>query len=917
MKLKKIAQCIALIGVSSTVFAQEQADQQGEPQKVEITGSSIKRIAKEGALPVQVITKSDIERQGITSAEQLMRIISANGTGTNNMTSGNNVFGADADRLVGGASFANLRGLGPSSTLVLLNGRRVSAHGTSGKSVDLNAIPMAAVERIEILKDGASAIYGTDAIGGVINFILKTNYTGVEIAADTNITQEGGGATRRASLLAGKGTLDKDGYNVMASLTLDKADILRSSQRDFARGYQPARGLSPDTTGTPYANQLSGAGTALGTGFKLPGDPNSYLQASLLSLTGKCGTIPGMSQYDAPLWQNSTSILRSTYSCAYDYGADYVMQQPVEHANLVSRGTIQINADTKAFAELTASRAKSRAEFTPLQISTSIASKNVYPVGGPYYQDLSAYIPTFDNTKPIAYKWRANDLGNRTQETTSDNARLLLGMEGVVLGKWDYKLGVSAARSKADTQLVDGYSYTDKLYAALATGIINPWLAPGQKQTPEAMALLNSTKAYVDLQGGTTKLTQADGNISGELFQLPAGPLSIAAGFDLRRESYEFSQGIDATTILLAPGNAALPSVSRDIKAVYAETIIPITKSLELQAAVRHDQYSVIGGTTNPKLAFRYQPLEAIVFRGSVNSGFLAPSFQQLYSGQLTQELPNGADDPVQCPLHPGDPNYCSIKMDYRTGGNSALKPETSKQGSIGFVVSPMKGLTGSLDIWEIRSKNRILNRTVTQVLANYQSLLNNIVRNPDGTIDYIQAGWINAAGSQTRGADVSLHYDTESLPSGKWSFAIDGTYTNSFKYHEFEDQPYQELVGNFGTSDLYLRWKHNASITWTRGSWSVMGTQLYASGYKDQLPKGVIPPGFNPYVDAYITYGLSATYTGFKNTTITAGIQNLFNTDPPFTAHNVDDVVGAGWDPRVADPRGRAFTLNVNYKFN
>ncbi|MES2073216.1 MAG: TonB-dependent receptor [Pseudomonadota bacterium] len=913
MRLKKIAQCIALIGVSGTVFAQEQ---QAEPQRVEITGSSIKRIAKEGALPVQIISRGDIERQGITSAEQLMRVISANGTGTNNMTSGNNVFGADADRLVGGAAFASLRGLGPSSTLVLLNGRRISAHGTSGKSVDLNAIPMAAVERIEILKDGASAIYGTDAIGGVINFILKTNYTGAEISADTNVTQQGGGMTRRASILAGAGTLDKDRYNVMASLTVDKADILRSRDRDFARGFQPARGLSPDTTGTPYANQLAGAGTALGTSFKLPGDPNAYLQASLLSLTGKCDSIPGMSQYQAALWKDSTSILRSTNSCAYDYGADYVMQQPVEHANLVSRGTFQLNADTKVFAELTASRAKSRAELTPLQISTSIANKNVYPVGGPYYQDLSAFIPTFDKTKPIAYKWRASDLGNRTQETTSDNGRLLVGLEGVVFDKWDYKLGLSTARSKANTLLVDGYAYTDKLYAALASGKINPWVAPGQSQTPEAIALLNSTKAYVNLQGGETKLTQMDGNISGELMQLPAGPLGIAAGFDLRRESYNFSQGIDAATILLAPGNANLASVSRDIKAVYSELAIPVTKNLELQLAVRHDDYSVIGGTTNPKLAFRYQPHEAIVFRGSVNTGFLAPSFQQLYSGQLTQELPNGADDPIGCPQHPGDPNYCSVKLDYRTGGNSALKPETSRQGSIGFVVSPMKGLTGTLDIWEIKSKDRILNRTVTQVLANYQSLLNNIVRKADGTIDYIQAGWINAAGSQTRGMDLSLRYD---LPSsiGKWSAAIDGTYIDSFKFHEFENQPYQELVGKFGTSDLYLRWKHNASLTWSRGPWSIMGTQNYAAGYKDQVPKGVVPPGFNPDVSKYITYGLSATYTGVKNLTVTGGIQNLFNTDPPFTAHNVDDVVGAGWDPRVADPRGRSFTLNVNYKFN
>jgi iron complex outermembrane receptor protein len=169
LKLKKLAQLIALLGVAGPSLAQDAAP--APMARVEITGSSIKRIASEGALPIQVITFGQMEKQGVNSAEDLMRMISANGTGADNMTSGNNVFGADADRVSGGASFASLRGLGPGATLVLLNGRRVATHGASGKAVDLNAIPLGAIARVEILKDGASAIYGTDAVGGVINFI--------------------------------------------------------------------------------------------------------------------------------------------------------------------------------------------------------------------------------------------------------------------------------------------------------------------------------------------------------------------------------------------------------------------------------------------------------------------------------------------------------------------------------------------------------------------------------------------------------------------------------------------------------------------------------------------------------------------------------------------------------------------------
>lgn len=916
MKLKKLAQLVALMGVVGPVMAQEAAAP--AMQRVEVTGSSIKRVAKEGALPVQVITFDQIEKQGITTTEQLVRTLSANGTGADNMTSGNNVFGADADRVSGGASFASLRGLGPSSTLVLLNGRRIATHGASGKSVDLNSIPLGAIARVEILKDGASAIYGTDAIGGVINFILKTNYSGVEASVSTNDTQAGGGATRRASLLAGTGSLDTDRYNIMASLTVDKAQRLNGSDRSFVNGFQPERGLSPDTTGTPFANQLSGAGTALGASFQLPGDPNKYLQANPLSFQGKCDTIPGMSQYQTELWKDVTSPLRTKYSCAYDYGADYVLQFPVERANFLSRGTVQLAPDHRMFVEVLGSRTKATAILTPMQVQATIANKAVYPVGGAYYQDLSAYIPTFDNTKPISYKWRANDVGNRTQENTTDNARVLIGFEGN-FGKWDYKAGISRAESSTKTKLTDGYSYTDKLYAALATGIINPWVGAGQSQTEAAKQLIESTKFRGAFQHGKTTLTQIDGSVSGELFQLPAGALAVAAGFDFRREGYNFAQDVDATQILLAPGNAALNDASRTVKAVYAELLVPVMKDLEMQLAIRRDDYSLVGATTNPKVAFRYQPADFLLFRGSASKGFLAPSFQQLYSGSLSQELPNGVIDQEGCAQHPGVPEYCAIdRLDYKTGGNKNLKPETSKQGSVGIVIEPFKGYSASFDYWAINTKDRILNRTPQIVLANYQALNQYIIRKPDGTIDYVQAGWINAAGSRVRGLDVGLRGEGK-IRDAKWTATLDGTYMDSFKFAEYQGQEYQELVGKFYTRDLYLRWKHNASFGVSRGDWSGLLIQSFSSGYKDQVPnggKGTPPPGFNPDVSSYTTYNLSGTYTGFKNTTITVGIQNLFDRDPPFTAHNVDEVVGAGWDPRVADPRGRSLSFQLKYKF-
>jgi iron complex outermembrane receptor protein len=910
---------IALIGAVSPAVAQDLKSEK-PVTRVEITGSSIKRINLEGALPVQTITVDQLDKQGITNAEQLLTLISANGTGADNMTSGNNVFGADADRLSGGGSFASLRGLGPSGTLVLINGRRISGYGMSGKAVDLNTIPLVAIARVEVLKDGASAIYGTDAVGGVINFILKTDFEGLQATGSGNWTEAGGGATNRLQLIAGKGNLDTDGFNVMFALNHDKAKRLDSSQRDFANGYQPSMGLSPDTSGTPVANIYAAAGTALGAGFTMPGSTTTYTQAGLLSLQGKCDSVEGMSQYQTALWKDVTSPARTTYSCSYDYGSDYVMQLPTERTNFVARGTFQINPNHRVYAEAIGAHNKTLQILTPVQLATSAATGSLYPVGGPYYQDLSAYIPSYNTSLPIRYVWRAWPLGNRTQKIGSDTLRVLTGAEGMIANKWDYKLDLSHSESRTTTDLVDGYAYTSKLYSVLGTGVVNPWATPAEGQTDAAMQALESTKFYGRLQHGKTTLTQLNGSISGELFQLPAGAVSGAIGTDLRRESYQFQQDVNAALILLAPSNANQARVARNIKAVYAELVVPVMKDLELQLALRRDDYSQIGATTNPKLAFSYRPTSWLMLRGSANKGFLAPSFGQLYSGRLSQELVTGVSDAVGCAAHPGNASYCAISdLHYFSGGNPNLRPETSKQGTLGVILEPFANFSVSVDYWAINVRDRILSRTPKVILANGDALSEYIHRNADGTVDYVDAGWINAAGLKTRGADVGLR-GRGNLPDGwRWNATLDGTWTQSYKFAEYEGQPYVEYVGNFYARDLYLRWKHNATFSVSKGAWSFLLSNLYRDGYKDQLPDAGLsapPAGFDPDVGSYMTFGLSSTYTGFKNTTVTVGIQNLFDRNPPFTAHNVDDVVGAGWDPRVADPRGRSLSFNLKYTF-
>ena len=911
MKPTKLACALSLVFIAGAAWGQQTRE------RIEITGSSIKRIQDEGALPVQVITREEIERRGFVSAEQLLMSIAANGTGADNLSSNVGIQLGTTDRNNLGNSSANLRGLGASSTLVLLNGRRLVNHGAKGNAVDLNSIPLAAIERVEVLKDGASAIYGTDAIGGVINFILRKDYRGAEISGYADMTEGGGGNVYRGSLLAGWGDLSKDRWNVMAMISFDKQEVLRGEDRAFANGFQPERGLSPDTVGAPFATQRIQAGSALGANFVLSGSTQAYSRANLLSFQGRCDTVPEMSQYQYVLW-NSPGF---RYACAYDYGGAEILIQPVERTQFVGRATFQISNNHAAIVEATASRVDSTKQFEEIQVTTTGSNFNMaYPVGGPYYQDLSQFIPSFNNQRPIAYSWRCMDCGKRTINTVTDAFRLLFALEGILDGRWDYKLGLATQKSEAESTLLGGYMFTPLLRDALASGLVNPWLLPGQTQTGAGLAALNAASASgTRLFGGEATLSSFDGAISGEVWNLPGGPVSAAVGFDTRRESYKFDDGSrTALPVFLAPFDPDFAKASRTVKAIYGEIAVPILKSLEVTAAVRHDDYSDFGGTTNPKVSVRFHPIDPVLFRASYNEGFRAPSFFQLYTAVSESQIPGNISDPVLCPLNPTDLSVCAIRPNGRAGGNPNLQPETSKQWQIGVVVSPLPWITASVDLWQIKRYDHIYELTPQQVIANYTTFPENLVRGANGLLTdpgaYIQAGFVNASGDITKGVDVSGRVNGQAW-GGKWSLGIDGTYVESYRSRVFDTQPFTEFAGQYSSRDLYPRWKHVASASFDTGPWNFTLYQQYTAHYRDEAPPNP-PSGFDPWVHSYTTYHLAATYTGIRNLTIGVGVKNLLDTDPPFTAHNVDFAAGAGWDPRVADPRGRAYTARVTYRF-
>ncbi|MGB5078073.1 MAG: TonB-dependent receptor plug domain-containing protein, partial [Sphingorhabdus sp.] len=422
-----------------------------------VTGSRIKRDPNDSALPLQVITTDDLSREGINSPEQLISYLSSNGNGADNLASNADVT-TGAQRGTNGLSAANLRGQGSASTLVLLNGRRVAAHGLTGSAVDVNQIPMAALERVEVLKDGASAIYGTDAIGGVINFITKSNFQGLALNAFTDVTEAGGGTIYRLSATGGYGDLDEQGFNIMGAVSRSVNNVLNGSNRSFVNGNQPNRGLSVDTRGTPIATAFPIAANAIfaPTGSLLSGvtllEAGATVPATgginILDLPGGagCDSVEGGMAYDEQLW----AIASARFACAWDTGRAAVLQQPLNTLTYYGRATVKAG-DHQFFAEVTGSDADSAKRFSNNQYSGNNSTLPLYyplnattsAVYNDVYNKLVAVFPQIavNYGKPIAYRWRCITCGPREYETNTKTLRAALGAEGPLFGDWDYRAG--------------------------------------------------------------------------------------------------------------------------------------------------------------------------------------------------------------------------------------------------------------------------------------------------------------------------------------------------------------------------------------------------------------------------------------------------------------------------------------------
>ncbi|KFE46837.1 iron complex outermembrane recepter protein [Pseudomonas congelans] len=843
-------------------------------QRVEVTGSAIRRVDAETAVPITILRADDLKKQGVTTTQEMVQRI----TGSQSINNSAGSVGAGT----GGASFADMRGIGANKTLVLLNGRRLANNALSGvgtpngSAIDLNMIPFAAIDRVEVLRDGASALYGTDAIGGVINFITKKSLTdgSLTLGGETP-TASGGGATKDMSASWGFGDLEEDRFNVMGVFNYNKQQNLDANDRSFAKDYVPGRGLN-QTSGTAY--------------------PGNYFQGdnSANPLGRNCG---------------GPSLIASNGICRFSTREYIDLIPQTEKTSFFGRATGKLADDHNVSLEYFWARNNNHTDIGPAPLTglSLDSSSPFYPGNGitPAPTDF-----TLDPTQPVSTAWRETAAGPRGSSDQNTSQRFLLNFDGLV-GGWDYNVGASYNQNKVLSSLTDGYISDAAMLNGLANGTLNPF----GPQTAAGQALIDANQYHGQYSSAVGRVAGLDARISREIGDwFGAGPAGIALGGEYRKE--KMHQAYEAyVNDVSSLGADAAGSVEgdRSVKAEYAELNVPVLDSLELTAAVRHDKYSDFGSTTNPKYSFRYQPFKQLVVRGAYSEGFRAPSLYELYAPRSTTFTQGYYNDPVLCAggvVQPGGNagRDCQQQFLNNGGGNTELAPEKARNMTLGFVYQPVSNLSMGLDFWWIHISNQIQAFPESTVFDDPNTYADRYVRAADGSIANIVTGNANLGIVKTSGVDVTLDYRFPNTPYGQFGLGMTGTYVTRYDFQNIIDGPYTDKVGDFQGDGVISRWKHVLTGTWALGDTRASITNRFTSGYNDY------DRTTNARVASYALWDMSVGHTFDKVLDIDAGVRNMFDRNPPFSnqAYNFQ----SGYDPRYADPLGRTLFARATYHF-
>jgi iron complex outermembrane receptor protein len=963
LKRSVVAVAMALGGTSIT-FAQTVSGSgvnagngneiNSQVQRVVVTGSNIKRTDKEGTAPLSVMTAADIQATGATTVIDLMKFVPSMGSdGNQDFVSGTG--------FAKGAATASLRGMGSSSTLVLLNGRRMTpapyADPNNGNSViyDLNSIPVSAIERIEVLQDGASAVYGSDAIAGVINFILKKNYQGAEIAARGGANDNGNFRKKGASAVFGKGDLDVDGYSFMISGDISKRD--RTARRDATDvEYEQlkilnGRYISPYST---YISQYPTAFKETKPGSKSFGVTQATAPTNMkfnlgcpaseqITLGAKDGLLP-------------TSTLLNRTVCNYDATVFDEAQGWGQDINLLAHGDFKLSGGVSAFADIGYARNDRRYTGAPISIGTTAVTNFTVNGVAPSYQTILPIghpdNPFTDARASVAYRFVGLRGGS---ESLNEGVRALVGLRGANYG-WDWESALLWNRSQRDDV------YFGRLYL--------PTLNKINAGSSLAQVAADPTLGHDATSNNKSQISQWDLKVSREFGQLKGGAIGVAAGVEVRRETANLTPDpLTASGQIYGLANTILQS-GRTVKSAFFETRLPVLKNLELDAAGRIDKYPDLKSNFVPKVGAKWTLSDTIAFRGTYAEGFRAPSLNQVVKGGA-QFFQSGVWDPKRCgpdhatPLPGGATTLdCAASIAGTGGYNPDLKPEESKTWNIGVIFSPTSSFDVTADFYHIVRTNEIVLGSSSEALKNEDRFPQNVTRSTTnllvdangkpipgtGSILMVALPWENQGKTEQSGVDVEAHYRMKLGTYGTLSHTLRTTYVHRYELQEHEGDPVHNLSGSYpyysdwalSTGTAMPRWKGSFSSNWKRGEHSVtasvnyvgpvsllrrydadttyaqpfcaFGTRKSTDAAPDRNTSIPLYENYYPQcsVKEWVTFGLGYTYTGFKHWTLSGNIQNLFDEkapyDPLYTA--------SGFNQNLHNPYGRYFNFSARYIF-
>ena len=871
------------LAVANIAFAQQD---EGLIEEVMVTGSYIRSTSQDEASPVEVLSNDYIVNSGAVDVGELTSKLSVSSGAENNpdaFTSGETQ----------GTSNVNLRGLGLTSTLVLVNGKRQTITAATANDgsvfVDTSTIPMAALERVEILKEGATATYGSDAVAGVVNFILRKDFEGVEFSTGYEEISDGGAGKYDLNLLAGFGN---DRTHVTLAGSFISQDPLSSSERPYT---------TENAVSTLGRSFLTLAPGGVGTGDYA--GSYGFLETVPDAACTANGGAPGAGFVPDGAYGPGTG---GGGKCGFAYGPRFNIVNKEEKQQLYGNLTHDFSDALSLTAEL---------GWTHHEVKDNPQSPS-YPA-----LTFPTLLPgTAGSPFSVPVRWYGRPLGAEAPSPLapreSDTLRASLQLDGEFDSGWSWMGALTY--SENDREVYQPDTISSRLSAALSgaggpSG--NESFSPfdPSANSPELIEWLS----YQTFTNKKTDLTVADFVVSGDLFEMSAGPVGFAAGAQWREESYSanrnelYTQSIDPATGATIPvdliflGGGLPIDESRDSYALFAEANFPLTSSLEANLAVRYEDLSS-DSSIDPKLSLRWQAADWLVLRASASSAFREPSLVQVYNQETSLQ---GLVDPAS-----GSSSALFVRVNSQ--GSTALEPETSTNFNMGAVFTPTDNLTFRVDYWRFEYEDVI-------TVENAQGKLNDnpngadIIRDSAGTLSGVNVAYLNAQEVTTDGIDVTADW---MIPSNAGEFGLHLSATHFLSYEIpctaandrgcTGDSGVQDVAGYFNY-DNFARsipeTKVNATADWRSGNHKIALLAFYTSEYETSrvVPDALLDRGYSQDIDSWMTLDLQYTFSfalGNTEAMITLGGKNITDEDAP----QVFDAANFSYDPKHHDPRGQ-----------